>query len=93
MGLATAHRLLAEGAHVVVTGRTRARVDAAVRQLGPRASGVVADTADLGACTRRPRPPCTTWPGPSPPRSPHAASASTPSAPGTSTPRCTPTPH
>ncbi|WP_405454133.1 glucose 1-dehydrogenase [Streptomyces achromogenes] len=49
MGLATAHRLIAEGAHVVVTGRTRARVDAAARQLGPNASGVVADAADLGA--------------------------------------------
>ncbi|MBL1090641.1 MULTISPECIES: SDR family NAD(P)-dependent oxidoreductase [Streptomyces] len=49
MGLATAHRLLAEGAHVVVTGRTRARVDSAVQQLGPHASGIVADVADLGA--------------------------------------------
>ncbi|GEB57576.1 SDR family NAD(P)-dependent oxidoreductase [Streptomyces gardneri] len=49
MGLATAHRLIAEGAHVVVTGRTRARVDAAVHRLGPGASGVVADVADLGA--------------------------------------------
>ncbi|MFC8536645.1 SDR family NAD(P)-dependent oxidoreductase [Streptomyces sp. NPDC057249] len=49
MGLATAHRLVAEGAHVIVTGRTRARLDAAVEELGPRASGVVADAADLGA--------------------------------------------
>lgn len=49
MGLATAHRLITEGAHVIVTGRTRARVDTAVRQLGPSASGVVADAADLGA--------------------------------------------
>ncbi|MEU9378173.1 SDR family oxidoreductase [Streptomyces sp. NPDC048255] len=49
MGLATAHRLLAEGAHVIVTGRTRERVDSAVQQLGPNASGVVADAADLGA--------------------------------------------
>ncbi|MEU2133593.1 SDR family NAD(P)-dependent oxidoreductase [Streptomyces sp. NPDC018352] len=49
MGLATAHRLLAEGAHVIVTGRTRARVDSAVHQLGPHASGIVADTADLDA--------------------------------------------
>ncbi|MEU8526004.1 SDR family oxidoreductase [Streptomyces sp. NPDC048629] len=49
MGLATAHRLIAEGARVVVTGRSAARVDAAVRQLGPEASGVVADVADLGA--------------------------------------------
>ncbi|MFJ8079051.1 SDR family NAD(P)-dependent oxidoreductase [Streptomyces sp. NPDC096205] len=49
MGLATAHRLVAEGAHVVVTGRTRERVDAAVGQLGDRASGVVADAADPAA--------------------------------------------
>jgi NAD(P)-dependent dehydrogenase (short-subunit alcohol dehydrogenase family) len=49
MGLATAHRLLAEGAHVIITGRTRARVDSAVHQLGPNASGSVADTADLDA--------------------------------------------
>ncbi|MGW1990257.1 SDR family oxidoreductase [Embleya sp. NPDC001921] len=49
MGLATAHRLITEGAHVIVTGRTRARVDAAVRRLGPSASGAVADAADLAA--------------------------------------------
>ncbi|MEU4352682.1 SDR family NAD(P)-dependent oxidoreductase [Streptomyces sp. NPDC023838] len=49
MGLATAHRLVAEGAHVIVSGRTRARRDAAVEELGPSASGVVADAADLGA--------------------------------------------
>ncbi len=49
MGLATARRLVAEGAHVVVTGRTRARVDAAVAELGPNASGAVADVAELGA--------------------------------------------
>ncbi|MFI8075947.1 SDR family NAD(P)-dependent oxidoreductase [Streptomyces sp. NPDC086033] len=49
MGLATAHRLVAEGAHVIVTGRTRARVDSAVQELGQNASGIVADAADLGA--------------------------------------------
>lgn len=49
MGLATAHRLVAEGGQVIVTGRGRERVDSAVRQLGPRASGIVADAADLGA--------------------------------------------
>ncbi|MEV0237018.1 glucose 1-dehydrogenase [Nonomuraea sp. NPDC050786] len=49
MGLATAHRLIAEGAHVIVTGRTRPRVDQATAVLGPRALGVVADTADLRA--------------------------------------------
>ncbi|MEV6756539.1 SDR family oxidoreductase [Streptomyces sp. NPDC051214] len=49
MGLATAHRLIAEGAHTIVTGRTRARVDAAVQELGPGASGIVTDVSDLGA--------------------------------------------
>ncbi|MFE3450838.1 SDR family oxidoreductase [Nonomuraea sp. NPDC059194] len=47
MGLATAHRLITEGAHVIVTGRTQQRVDQATAMLGPRALGVVADTADL----------------------------------------------
>ncbi|MER7775252.1 SDR family oxidoreductase [Streptomyces sp. NPDC096191] len=49
MGLATAHRLVAEGAHVIVTGRTRARVDSAVHRIGPHSSGIVADAADLDA--------------------------------------------
>ncbi|WP_406315143.1 SDR family oxidoreductase [Streptosporangium sp. NBC_01639] len=49
MGLGTAHRLIAEGAHVIVTGRTRQRVDQAAALLGPRALGVVADTTDLDA--------------------------------------------
>ncbi|MFE9856538.1 SDR family oxidoreductase [Streptomyces sp. NPDC005780] len=49
MGLATAHRLVAEGGRVLITGRTRARLDAAVKELGPDASGIVADAAELGA--------------------------------------------
>ncbi|MGN9846309.1 SDR family NAD(P)-dependent oxidoreductase [Nonomuraea sp. H19] len=40
MGLATAHRLIAEGAHVIVTGRTQQCVDQATAMLGPRALGV-----------------------------------------------------
>lgn len=47
MGLATARRLIAEGANVVVTGRDRGRLDAAVADLGERATGVVANAADL----------------------------------------------
>ncbi|GAA2208348.1 hypothetical protein GCM10009850_038060 [Nonomuraea monospora] len=35
MGLAAAHRLIAEGAHAIVTGRTRQRVDQATAVLGP----------------------------------------------------------
>ncbi|MER5326042.1 SDR family NAD(P)-dependent oxidoreductase [Streptosporangium roseum] len=49
MGLATARRLITEGAHVIVTGRTRQRVDQTAAMLGPRALGVVADIADLKA--------------------------------------------
>lgn len=49
IGLATARRLLAEGADVVVTGRTARRVDSAVAVLGSRARGMVADAADLAA--------------------------------------------
>lgn len=47
MGLATAHRLLAEGAEVIVTGRDRARLDTAVAELGGRATGIAGDAGDL----------------------------------------------
>lgn len=50
IGLATAQRLAAEGAHVFVTGRTQDRVDAAVATIGDRATGVAGDVtrgADL----------------------------------------------
>jgi NAD(P)-dependent dehydrogenase (short-subunit alcohol dehydrogenase family) len=47
MGLATARRLTADGAHVVVTGRSRLRVAATAAELGRRSLGVVADAADL----------------------------------------------
>jgi NAD(P)-dependent dehydrogenase (short-subunit alcohol dehydrogenase family) len=47
MGLATARRLAAEGALVVITGRNRSRVEATATELGERALGVVADAADL----------------------------------------------
>lgn len=52
MGLATARRLIDEGAHVIVTGRSGERVRAAAGDLGPRALGIVADTADLSALDR-----------------------------------------
>ncbi|GAA1870488.1 SDR family NAD(P)-dependent oxidoreductase [Asanoa iriomotensis] len=49
MGLATARRFLAEGAQVVVTGRDKARLDAAVETLdgGERVLAVRGDVADL----------------------------------------------
>ncbi|GAA4005436.1 SDR family oxidoreductase [Allokutzneria multivorans] len=53
MGLATARRLLAEGAHVVITGRDKTRLDAAVEELGTdrvlAVRGDVGDLADLSA--------------------------------------------
>ncbi|SHF62333.1 glucose 1-dehydrogenase [Streptoalloteichus hindustanus] len=56
MGLATARRLLAEGAQVVITGRDQARLDAAVADLagGDRVLAVrgdVGNLADLDALT------------------------------------------
>ncbi|MBO2449419.1 glucose 1-dehydrogenase [Actinomadura barringtoniae] len=49
MGLAAAARLLSEGAHVIITGRDQARLDAAVKELdaGDRVLAVRADAADL----------------------------------------------
>ncbi|MGH3813866.1 MAG: SDR family NAD(P)-dependent oxidoreductase [Pseudonocardiaceae bacterium] len=49
MGLATAQRLLSEEARVVITGRDRTRLDAAIKDLGEHAVGIVADMADLTA--------------------------------------------
>jgi NAD(P)-dependent dehydrogenase (short-subunit alcohol dehydrogenase family) len=56
MGLATARRLLAEGAQVVITGRDKARLDAAAEDLGSgdrvlAVCGDVASLADLDALT------------------------------------------
>lgn len=39
IGLATAKRLVAEGAYVLITGRRQAELDAAVEQIGERATG------------------------------------------------------
>ncbi len=52
IGLAAATRLAAEGAHVFVTGRRKAELDAAVEAIGPAATGIVGDIADPA----RPRP-------------------------------------
>jgi NAD(P)-dependent dehydrogenase (short-subunit alcohol dehydrogenase family) len=43
IGLATAARFLDEGAHVFITGRRQSELDAALAQLGHRASGVRGD--------------------------------------------------
>lgn len=46
IGLASAVRLAAEGAHVFITGRRKAELDAAVETIGPAATGVVGDVRD-----------------------------------------------
>ena len=47
IGLATARRFAAEGAHVFITGRRQAELDAAVKQIGKQATGVRGDVASL----------------------------------------------
>jgi NAD(P)-dependent dehydrogenase (short-subunit alcohol dehydrogenase family) len=47
IGLATAQRLAAEGAHVYVTGRRKVQLDEAVEQIGANATGVQADVSNL----------------------------------------------
>ncbi|MRJ75284.1 SDR family oxidoreductase [Aeromicrobium sp. SMF47] len=49
LGRATAEQLVAEGANVVISGRTKESVDRAVAALGPRAVGVAVDNADATA--------------------------------------------
>src|SRR3546814_17446088 len=52
IGLATAQRLAAEGAHVFLTGRSQSTVDAAVDSIGDAATGVRGDVSrpeDLAA--------------------------------------------
>jgi 3-oxoacyl-[acyl-carrier protein] reductase len=46
LGLATARVLVDEGARVVLVGRSRAHLDAAVDSLGPAAAGLAADLSD-----------------------------------------------
>ena len=52
IGLATAKRFAAEGAHVYVTGRRPAELEAAVAAIGERATGVQADSANLADLER-----------------------------------------
>src|SRR5262249_30624175 len=46
IGLATARRFVAEGAHVFITGRRQAELDEAVRQIGRPVTGVPGDVAN-----------------------------------------------
>lgn len=47
IGLATAERFVAEGAHVYLTGRRKQELDAAAESLGDRASAIQNDVSDL----------------------------------------------
>lgn len=47
IGLATAQRFIADGAQVVITGRNQETLDAAVAELGDRATGIRGDVANL----------------------------------------------
>lgn len=52
IGLAAAKLFVAEGAHVVIMGRHRKRLDDAVAELGDHATGVQGDVADLADLDR-----------------------------------------
>src|SRR5713101_4520211 len=52
IGLATAKRFVAEGAHVFITGRRQAELDAAVSQIGKNVGGVQGDVSDLADLDR-----------------------------------------
>jgi len=47
IGLATAKRFVAEGAHVFITGRRQAQLDAAVADIGRNVTGVRSDVSNL----------------------------------------------
>jgi NAD(P)-dependent dehydrogenase (short-subunit alcohol dehydrogenase family) len=52
IGLATAQRFAAEGAHVFITGRRQGELDAAVRQIGKNVTGVQGDVSNLADLDR-----------------------------------------
>ena len=52
IGLAGAVRLAAEGAHVFITGRRQDALDAALKTIGGRVTGVRGDMADLADIDR-----------------------------------------
>jgi NAD(P)-dependent dehydrogenase (short-subunit alcohol dehydrogenase family) len=52
IGLATARRFVAEGAHVFITGRRRAELDEAVKQIGRNVTGVQGDVSHLADLDR-----------------------------------------
>jgi NAD(P)-dependent dehydrogenase (short-subunit alcohol dehydrogenase family) len=52
IGLATARRFVAEGAHVFITGRRQAELDSAVKQIGRNVTGVQGDVSHLADLDR-----------------------------------------
>ena len=52
IGLPTARRFVAEGAHVFITGRRQAELDEAVRQVGKHVTGVQGDFSNLADLDR-----------------------------------------
>jgi NAD(P)-dependent dehydrogenase (short-subunit alcohol dehydrogenase family) len=53
MGLATAKRFVAEGAHVVITGRRQEQIDIALKEIGSnKAIGVQGDVASMNDLDR-----------------------------------------
>ncbi|MFD2467493.1 SDR family oxidoreductase [Amycolatopsis silviterrae] len=52
IGLASAVRMAAEGAHVFLTGRRKPELDAAVETIGPAATAVHGDISDLAGLDR-----------------------------------------
>ncbi|HEX3950126.1 MAG TPA: SDR family oxidoreductase [Steroidobacteraceae bacterium] len=52
MGLATAKRFVAEGAHVFIMGRRQRELDAAVKDIGTQVTGVQGDIANLADLDR-----------------------------------------
>lgn len=52
MGLATAQRFVADGAHVFITGRRQGELDTAVRQIGKNIAGVQGDVSNLADLDR-----------------------------------------
>ena len=47
IGFATAQRFIEEGATVIITGRRQDALDRAVEELGPQASGILADSSNI----------------------------------------------
>ncbi len=47
IGLATAHEFIAQGAKVIITGRSQKSIDEALSQLGDQAQGIVSDAGDM----------------------------------------------